>query len=117
MKKILLICLFFISSIFGNDLYTGLWITEEDKSIVKILKKAMMIVEEDEVNSEEKTEECKIENAANQNYDEMVVWFQLEGGFSLSTAESYAKLLIDSDIATIAKLKRKLEKNENIWFN
>ena len=73
-----------------------------------------MKVEEDEVNSEEKTEECKIENAANQNYDEMVVWFQREGGLSKSTAKSYAKLLIDKDIATIAKLKRKLKKNKNI---
>ena len=55
-----------------------------------------------------------MEKVANGNYDELVIWFQLEGGFSLPTSKSYAKLLIDNDIATIAKLKRKVKREENI---
>jgi hypothetical protein len=81
---------------------------------VSVEKTTEVSVEEEKVQSEEKTGGIKIENAANQNYDEMVVWFQLEGGFSMSTAKAYASLLIDNDIATIAKLKRKLKRNENI---
>ena len=72
------------------------------------------LVQEDKVTSEEKTGEFNREKVANRKYDEMVVWFQDEGGFSLSTAKSYAKLLIDKNIATIAKLRMKLKKNKNI---
>ena len=36
-------------------------------------------MEEDKIKSEEKMGEFNREKAANQNCDEMVVWFQLEG--------------------------------------
>ena len=81
---------------------------------VSVEKSAEDLVEEDKVKYEVKTGESSREKLANQNYDELVNWFQSDGGFSLPTAESYAKILIDKDIATIAKLKRKLKKNENI---
>ena len=48
---------------------------------------------------------------SNECHLEMVNWFQKEGGFSLGTAESYTDLLIDADIANMAKLKRRVKKN------
>ena len=51
---------------------------------------------------------------SNECYLEMVNWFQKEGGFSLGTAESYTDLLIDADIANMAKLKRRLKKNSKL---
>ena len=65
---------------------------------------------EDEDDSSQK----RVKSEAYRNYNDIVVWFQEKGGLSLPTSESYAKLLIDNDIASIAKLKWKVKKNKNI---
>ena len=94
-------------------------IAEDEKAVklpqqkVSLGKSTEGLVQEDKVTSEENTGEFNLEKVANRNYDEFVNWFQLEGGLSLPTSKSYAKLLIDKDIATIAKLKWKLKKNDN----